>query len=257
MFFRVFHFLFVSAHPHITQKYKLSDEKTVDKISKEFSTIAGKLNLSERIDSTTEKEVFVTIKYHKSNLESNPKCRLINPTKSELGKVSKQFIDKINNSIRNKISVNQWTSTPQVLDWFDNIAEKENKTFLIFDVVDFYPSISEKLLKKTLKWAKQYTEIKKIEYDTIMHARKTLLYDQNHKPWVKGDTSYSFDVAMGAFDGAEVCEMVGLFMLQKLKTEITTADIGLYRDDGLAVLNKCSGRKADQVRKQLQRYSTQ
>ena len=138
--------------------------------------------------------------------------------------------------------MNQWTSTPQVLDWFDNIAEKENKTFLIFDVVDFYPSISEKLLKKTLTWAK---------HDTIMHARKTLLYDQNHKPWVKRDTSNSFDVAMGAFDGAEVCEMVGLFMLQKLKTEITTADIGLYRDDGLAVLNKCSGRKADQVRKQI------
>ena len=38
----------------ITQKYKLSNEKIEDKISKEFSTIAGKLNLSERIDSTTE-----------------------------------------------------------------------------------------------------------------------------------------------------------------------------------------------------------
>ena len=209
----------------------------MDKISKEFSTIAGKLNLSERIDSTTEKKAFVTIKDHKSNFESNPKCRLINTTKSELGKVSKQFIERINNGIRDKISVNQWTSSPQVLDWFDNKAEKENKTFLIFDVVDFYPSISEKLLKKTLTWAKQQTEIKNIESDTIMHARNTLLYDQNHKPWVKRDTSNSFDVAMGAFDGAEVCEMVGLFMLQKLKTEITTADIGLYRDDGLAVLN--------------------
>ena len=68
---------------NITQKYKPSDEKTVDNISKEFATIAGKLNLSERIDSTTEKEAFVTIKDHKSNFESNPKCRLINSTKSE------------------------------------------------------------------------------------------------------------------------------------------------------------------------------
>ena len=64
----------------------------------------------------------------------------------------------------------------------------------------------------------------------------------------KRNPSNSFDVVMGSFDGAEVCEMVGLFMLQKLKTEITTIDIGFYRDDGLAV-NKCSGRKADQVRK--------
>ena len=44
---------------------------------------------------------------------------------------------------------------------------------------------------------------------------------------------------MGAFDGAEVCKNGWAMMLQKLKTEITTADIGLYRDDGLAVLNKC------------------
>ena len=236
---------------NITQKYKPSSERTVDKINKEFASIAGKLNLNERIDSTTEKQAFITIKDHKSNFESNPKCRLINPTKSELGKVSKQFIGRINSNIRDKINVNQWTSTSQVLDWFDNIAEKENKTFLVFDVVDFYPSISEKLLKKTLTWAKQYTEIKTTEYDTIMHARKTLLYDQNHKPWVKKDTSNSFDVAMGAFDGAEVCEMVGLFMLQKLKTEITTANIGIYRDDGLAVLNTRSGRLTDQVRKQI------
>ena len=39
-------------------------------------------------------------------------------------------------------------------------------------------------------------------------------------------------------------------MFQKLKTQITAADIGLYRDDGLAILDK-SGRKADQVRKKI------
>ena len=32
----------------ITQKYKPSNEKTVDKINEEFATIAGKLNLSEK-----------------------------------------------------------------------------------------------------------------------------------------------------------------------------------------------------------------
>ena len=48
-----------------------------------------------------------------------------------------------------------------------------------------------------------------------------------------------FDVAMGAYDGAEVSELVGLFLLD----EIIRADIGLkkeflgiYRDDGLAVI---------------------
>ena len=38
----------------------------------------------------------------------------------------------------------------------------------------------------------------------------------NDDPWVKKDTSVEFDVTMGSYDGAEVCEIVGLFMLDTL-----------------------------------------
>ena len=44
---------------------------------------------------------------------------------------------------------------------------------------------------------------------------------------------------------------LGFSCFRNWKKEITTADIGLYRDDGLAIINKCSDRKADQVRKQI------
>ena len=37
----------------------------------------------------------------------------------------------------------------------------------------------------------------------------------NDRPWVKEEES-TFDVTMGAFDGAEVAEFVGLFILKKL-----------------------------------------
>ena len=38
---------------------------------------------------------------------------------------------------------------------------------------------------------------------------------------------------MGSWDGAEVCEIVGLFLLSKLQN--LAINVGLYRDDGLAV----------------------
>ena len=41
------------------------------------------------------------------------------------------------------------------------------------------------------------------------------------------------DVTMGAFDGAEVCELVGNFLLHQLSMKFNKNDFGLYRDDGL------------------------
>ena len=41
-----------------------------------------------------------------------------------------------------------------------------------------------------------------------------------------------FDVAMGAYDGAEVCELVGTFLLEKISEICNKSNIGLYRDDG-------------------------
>ena len=40
---------------------------------------------------------------------------------------------------------------------------------------------------------------------------------------------------MGAFDGAEATDIVGLFILNKMKK--FNLNIGLYRDDGLGVSN--------------------
>ena len=44
-----------------------------------------------------------------------------------------------------------------------------------------------------------------------------------------------FDVAMASYDGAEICELVGIFALSQLPERFDKRDIGLYRDDGLAV----------------------
>ena len=48
--------------------------------------------------------------------------------------------------------------------------------------------------------------------------------------------SSDFDVTMGSFDGAEVCDLVGLYLLSQLQH--LAMNVGLYRDDGLAITNK-------------------
>ena len=50
-----------------------------------------------------------------------------------------------------------------------------------------------------------------------MHSRKSLLFS-NNEIWLKKDNP-NFDVTMVSFDGAEVCELVSLYLLNILKSE--------------------------------------
>ena len=128
---------------NITQKYKTADTDTVKDIETEFNNIAERLNISERINKTAHKPAFISLKDHKENFESKLPCRLINPTKTDIGRVSKQFIDRINKDIRAQINVNQWQNTQAVIDWFNGLKDKSKLDFIAFDIVEFYPSISE------------------------------------------------------------------------------------------------------------------
>ena len=56
---------------------------------------------------------------------------------------------------------------------------------------------------------------------------------------------------MGSFDGAEVCELVGLYLLNKIKPLLDSNNVGLYRDDGLAIVHKANGPKVDRLRKDI------
>ena len=53
---------------------------------------------------------------------------------------------------------------------------------------------------------------------------------------------------MGAYDGAEVCELIGIFMLSLLSKHINKNHIGLYRDDGLAISKNTSGPAAEKLK---------
>ena len=123
--------------------------------------------------------------------------------------------------------------------------------YLLFIIVDFYPSITDNLLIKTLKWAKKYHNIAVTEFDAIMHARRTILCDHKGNVWTKKNSKNQFDVSMGANDGAEICELVGLYILTEIHKNIDFTSVGLYRDDGLAVIRSASGSSLDRYRKKL------
>ena len=98
----------------------------------------------------------------------------------------------------------------------------------------------ENLLKQAILLAQNSASIPPKSIDAIFHSRKSLLH-HNDDPWVKKDTRVEFDVTMGSYDGAEVCEIVRLFMLEMLSKLFEKNYIGLYRDDGLSIFRNYNG----------------
>ncbi len=180
-------------HDNITKAYKHGSEGTISQIDDELKHISNNLGIGDRIEQMKKREAFISLKDHKENFESNPKCRLINPAKSESGKLSKIILDKINSNLRKILNLNQWKNTQNVIEWFGNIKEKHRHSFISFDIVDFYPSISENLLDQALSWASNLAIITKDEISIIKHARKSVLFNDG-KPWTKKDSNSLFDV---------------------------------------------------------------
>lgn len=230
---------------NITKSYKKASSETAHKIQQEDKKITAKLGIDDRVDTTANKNAFITLKDHKPNFVNKPTCRLINPTKSEIGKISKQILDRVNLKITKATKINQWKNTSSVIKWFNLIDNKEKHNFICFDIVEFYPSISKELLNKALDFASKYDAITTDERNIIIHAKHSLLYDSKHLWQKKGPDT--FDVTMGSYDGAETCELVGCFLLSQLQEKYGNK-IGLYRDDGLAVTDT-TPRETEKIKK--------
>ena len=109
------------------------------------------------------------------------------------------------------------------------IQKLTNAKFFKFDVVEFYPSITKELLDKALDFALSHCELTETEKEIITHSKYSLLI-YNKDEWEK--KTGNFDVTMGSYDGAETCELIGIYMLNILQQHIQAKQIGLYRDDG-------------------------
>ena len=230
---------------NIQKEYRKSKDR-LKNINLQDKNIAVKLNLHDRIHSISLRESFVTIKDHKQNFQNTGACRLLNPTKTEIGKISKQILEKVNSVVRDKSGLQQWKNTKSTLDWFINLQQKQSLNFIQFDIKDFYPSINEDLLLNAINFARQFIDISDEQQNIIFSCRRSILVHSGDT-WEKV-INKNFDVTQGSYDGAEVCELVGLFLLSQLVH--LNVNVGLYRDDGLAVV-KLTNRQSEQLKQQL------
>ena len=164
---------------------------------------------------------------------------------SDIGKVAKQKLEEINESIRLRTNLTQWKNTDSVIDWFNNLEQKQEAQFCILDIVNFYPSITMKLFNDALTFASSITLIDDVTVKIVANACKSLLF-YNDEVWVKQNKGNNpadkteedpclFDVTMGAYMGAQICDLVGLYILHQIDNKFPLLNLGLYRDDGLGV----------------------
>ena len=168
--------------------------------------------------------------------------------KSEIGIISKQKLQIINKAVRQKTNARQWINTDDVLKWFEGLQNKGKMTFINLDIVEFYPSISEKLFNEAIQFAANHTPIHNDDLALFMNARKSLLHT-NGENWIK--KTGLFDTTMGAYDGAECCELIGLLMLSKIEEKYPQLNFGLYRDDGLGAHRRIPGPQLEKIKKDI------
>ena len=61
-----------------------------------------------------------------------------------------------------------------------------------------------------------------------------------------------FNVTMGAYDEAEVCELVGIFSLDKISVKYEKNSIGLYHDNGSSVFKNSTWKNKKELTKNVQ-----
>ena len=84
-------------------------------------------------------------------------------------------------------------------------------------------------MKNTIQFAAKQTDLNKNDFGVIFYARKSLLFHSNHS----------------TYDGADICELVGIFMLSLLSKKYISDNKNLYCEDGLSVFRNISGQQTE------------
>ena len=79
---------------NITKTYKMTNRRKIYDINNETKSIAKQFSIGDRMEQIYENESYITIKHHKEDFPNKISCRLINPSKSDIGKISKSILDK-------------------------------------------------------------------------------------------------------------------------------------------------------------------
>ena len=257
---------------NIANEYTEAGPGELQQVNEEAAGVAAGLQMDDRVEEFQKQDAFVNFKDHKRGFSTaappeEVPVRLISPSKSQLGVIAKVKLQKLNATVRAATGVHQWTETKQAIKWFEGLPPPSKSgmewVFFQFDFCSFYSSIKPHLFKKALIWAMQLVEaseeVHTEDLKLCMAASKSFLHyrgkDYKKKQDPNRPDTTNFDITMGSFHGAEVCELVGLYLLQKLIRDkvFTKEQVGLYRDDGLAAVQVSRGKlqKYDNIRKRV------
>ena len=128
--------------------------------------------------------------------------------------VSKKMHGQILSDVRSKSLLIQFKNSDSTIAWFKKIENKRRKSFIQFDVCDFYGSISQNLVENSLTFVAKYTAIDELCKKIILQACNSFLVCGD-KTLIK-KSGGTFDITMGGYHGAEICDLVGLFLLSPL-----------------------------------------
>ena len=135
---------------------------------------------------------------------------------------------------------------------FEEYDKDDRCSFIKYNIREFYLSITERALDRALDLAKEYMVIPLDKVEIIKHCRKTLLYYED-SIWIKKGEGGNFDTPIGAYDGAEICELVGCVLLYSINKIVDPGSHGRYHGDGLIIVDKSIPKKCDGIRKRLHR----
>ena len=103
---------------------------------------------------------------------------------------------------------NQWKNTNSVLKWFIDIPNKNDSSF-----IQLVPN--QDTLTNAIQFA-LHTPTDEKDLRLIILCRKSLLCCGNETCKTKSTESW-FEITMDSFDGAKICELVGLFIQSNLE----------------------------------------
>ena len=130
-------------HENITKTYKKTDKKKVRAINIDAKKIAKDLELEDRIEKMQKSECYITVK-------TNPPI-FIKWTGETYEKLLHENITKIFGSA--------------------NIRNKNNASFIVFDIERFYPPISLELFHEAINFVKTICDIPEKDISIIMQSR--------------------------------------------------------------------------------------
>ena len=223
----------------IEKECKKGQNDLLSTFDKEDKKCAEDLQIIDRrIHKTQKQGAMITYKDHKDNFENNVQTRLINPTRSEIGKVAKKFLDNIIDQVRSKSGVNLWKNSQAAVQWYRRIQNKDKHRFIQLDVCAYYPSISKANLIDALNYERQFTPITEEQQKIIIQSCRAVLVNED-QVWVKkGDPAQEkFAVTIGSYCGAECAEIVTCHLLSQVveASLLPKEKVAGFRDDFLFV----------------------